>query len=264
MTSDFNLGQVIYRSIVEKGLLVDLYSEEFFAKQPTIEEDSSAPFSRCGLKLIKEYQDDPEETKKPQGHLVFIYTEQFKNDLPKSVVDLYPGINSIVSADDMHEPDFLIVNQHTKQILCAGLGRKNRLFIHDAYTGYLVNIFGLGCGKIDSDYVDKFTQHDCYDAIEYLLGAINNLGQVFFDRDHLPGNIEYVEMALDRGPDDDGLYYIKDYDDDKVDDEGYQREQLEDIKDEFIYADEREKEAAKMINIFFPDLDISELNTGDY
>jgi hypothetical protein len=258
-----NFGSMIFKGIIDQGQYLDVYSKEFFARQPSTDEDPNAPFTQSGIELIIDLQNDPDEDQKPLGHLIIIHVERLKKELSDEILEIYPSLKLIL-AKGKHHPNFLIFNQHTRQMLCVGLGRKNTLFAVDANSGKNINFFDLTGGNNDSKYVSDFTQHDCYDVLEDLLSALDQLSQAFSNWHYLPGNLEFIEKSLDQGPDNDGLYYIRDDFDDLIVSQGYELEEIENFKSQFIEAEEMEEEAVKMIRVFFPDIDISELNTGDY
>jgi len=239
----------------KEGNLVDIYSSEFFSRQPTYDEDPEAPFFKDGMDYIDELESEPDEDKKPKNHLLFIFLDDSKQYLIEKLLNVYPTLRPYFT--NVHHPDFLILNLYTKQMLCVGFGRKNQLFIIDADSGNSIRYFNLH-DEGSRKYLGRFSEHDAYDAIDDFLRALLELSQAMFDWDHLPFNDELIEIAIDEGPKSDGLYYIDD------DDQGYSLEELNDYLEQYEDANNREKEAMKVIRIFFPQQDWWELNTGDY
>lgn len=246
----------LLEKLKKSGDLVNVYSADFFNRQPTYEEDPSAPFSKGGMEMIEETEEDHDEEAKPKNHLLFIFIDQYKKDIHEELKSVYPPLKKIF--DMGHEPDFLLINLFTKQMLCVGFGRKNRLFIVDAETANVINAFDLCGTNDDSDYIDKFIAHDVYEATSDLLHALNDLSVTMNEYDNLPGNEESVEWALEEENIRDGLHYIED------DDEGYTTDQINEMLVKYRQYRAQEDEAMKMINVFFPQCDRGELNTGDY
>jgi hypothetical protein len=138
---------------------------------------------------------------------------------------VYPPLKKIFDAG--HLPDFLLLNLYTKQMLCVGFGRKNRIFILDAKSGKGINAFDLYGINDDSKYVEKFIKNDVYEATSDLLHALNNLSVTMYEYDHLPGNDDLVAFALDEENTRDGLHYIE------GDDEGYTTEQINEFLEKY-------------------------------
>lgn len=240
----------------KEGNLTDVYSQEFFDRQPTYEEDPYAPFDKNGMEYIDELEADPNESIKPKNHLFYIYVDEYKKELIDKLLEAYPQLVEYFGA--FHKPDFLILNLHTKQMLCVGLGRKNRVFAFDPTYESHIDFFGItGIGD-EGKYLDAFMEHDCYETVRDFAQALATLSEAMYDWDHLPQNPDLLEIALDEGPKSDGLYYVE------GDDEGYAKEALEEYIEEYADAQKREDEAMKVIRIFFPNQDWWELNTGDY
>ena len=240
----------------KSGDLVDVYSDDFFNRQPTYDEDPSAPFLKGGMESIEEIESDNFEKAKPKNHLLFIYVDQYKKDVQDELTIVYPPLKKIF--DIGHLPDFLLLNLYTKQMLCVGFGRKNRFFIIDAKTGKGINAFDLYGINDDSKYVDKFIKNDVYEATSDLLHALNNLSVAMFRHDNLPGNEDLVAFALDEENTRDGLHYIE------GDDEGYTTDQINEFLEKYQEYEACEDEAMKMIKVFFPQCERGELSTGDY
>ena len=240
----------------KEGNLTDVYSQEFFDRQPTYDEDPEAPFDKNGMEYIEELEADPSENAKPKNHLLFIFLDEYKKDLIDKLLIICPSL--VKNFDGLHKPDFIILNLYTKQMLCVGFGRKNRIFAYDPMHEPLIDFFGLtGIGR-DSKYLDRFMEHDCYETVRDFAQALATLSEAMFDWDHLPHNPDMLEIALDEGAKSDGLYYVEDNED------GYTKEDLEGYIEEYADAQRRQDEAMKVIRIFFPAHDWWELNTGDY
>jgi hypothetical protein len=238
------------------GDLVDVYSDDFFNRQPTYDEDPSAPFLKGGMESIEEIESDNFEKAKPKNHLLFIFVDQYKKDIQDELTTVYPPLKKIF--DIGHLPDFLLLNLYTKQMLCVGFGRKNRIFILDAKSGNGINAFDLYGITDDSKYVEKFIKNDVYEATSDFLHALNNLSVAMFRHDNLPGNEDLVAFALDEENTRDGLHYIE------GEDEGYTTDQINEFIEKYQEYEAYEDEAMKMIKVFFPQCERGELSTGDY
>lgn len=240
----------------KEGNLTDVYSQEFFDRQPTYDELPDAPFYKDGMEYIEELEADQDENLKPKNHLLFIFVDEYKKDLIDKLLATYPLL--VKRFEGFHKPDFLMLNLYTKQMLCIGFGRKNQIFAYDPAYEPHIEFFGLtGIGD-GGKYIDKFTEHDCYDAVSDFAQALDTLSQAMYDWDHLPANPDDISMILDEGPNEDGTYSVDGYD------EGCTEEEMNVFLSEFDDAQRRDDEAMKVIRIFFPAPDYMELNTGDY
>lgn len=259
--------------LAKEGDLVDVYSKEFFDRQPSFKDDPSAPFNKEGFEyVIEEYESNSDNDEKPLGHLLFIHVCKYKTDLRKSLVNLYKPLRKLIDAGK-HNPDFLILNLYTRQMLCVGLGRKNRLFAIDAQTGKSINVFGLlqgihaaGILGVDNDelYMARLVEHDVYESVSDLVHALHELGVAMYGYDGMSANIEELEHTTTSTPDEDGLYQLKNWDDEIIDEEKFTKAELMSMLEEINGYRATEDESMKMINIFFPQCERGELNTGDY
>jgi hypothetical protein len=240
----------------KEGNLTDVYSKEFFDRQPTYDEEPEAPYYKNGLEYIDQLENDSNENVKPKNHLLFIFLDEYKRELINKLLAVCPLL--VKHFDGLHKPDFIILNLYTKQMLCVGFGRKNRIFAYDPAYDQSIDFFGLTGNGDSGKYLDKFMEHDCYETVKDFTQALATLSEAMFDWDHLPHNPEMLEIALDEGRKSDGLYYVED------DEDGYTKEDLEGYIKEYADAQRRQDEAMKVIHIFFPAHDWWELNTGDY
>ena len=236
--------------------LVDVYSNEFFDRQPTYDEDPSAPFTQDGMITIDDMENASDEDAKPKNHLIFIFVNENDEDIHDKLVATYPPLKKIF--DQGHLPDFLLLNLHTRQMLCVGFGRKNRMFIVDAKTGNGINAFDLVGTSDDSEYMYKFLENDAYECVSDFVHALHELSLNMYEYDNLPGNEELVELALDDTNTRNGLHYIE------GDNKGYSNREIQELIAKYHDLRRQEDEAMKMIKVFFPHCDRGELNTGDY
>jgi len=247
----------------KEGALVDVYSAEFFSRQPAYEDDPKAPFTKDGMQYIDELESDPESDCYPRGHLLFIFVDDYRPELRRELTRVYPPLAALID-NNKHNPDFLLLNLYTRQVLSVGLGRKNRLFVVDAASGDPINAFGL-TGIEDHDrYMQIFMEHDPYNASEDLIRALHDLGSAMFRYDNEQATIEDIEHSLEGDPDENGLYPLIDSSGEPLTDELYTKSELSDLHDELSDYRRSEDDALKVINAFFPQCERAELNTGDY
>lgn len=254
------------------GELLDVYSKSFFDRQPSVKDNPYADFPKESFQnILDEHENNLESDLKPIGHLLFIHINDRKSNSRKRLVEVYEPLKTVIDSG-LHNPDFLIVNLFTKQILCVGLGRKNRLFAIDAGTGESINAFGLLDGlhagglmaTKDAEYVNKLIEHDTSECITELLYALQTLGAAMYGYDGMQANLEEIEHTLDSGPNEEGFYELRNWDDELLDEEQFSKEEIMNMLNEAQQYRKDENESMRMINIFFPECDRSELNTGDY
>lgn len=263
ITKGSKKAEALLERLRQEGDLVDVYSHSFFERQPTRDEDSWAPFSREGMKEVEDLENDLDSGTYPKGHLLLIFLDDYKPEIHEELVSLYPPLGNVIRSDK-HKPDFLILNLYTRQILCVGLGRKNRLFVIDAESGRSINAFYLMSRDDDSDYMHPFMQHDCYEVVYDLVVALYRLGDAMHQYDIHPCILEEVEYSLECQPNEDGYYYLRELDGRINDEELYSRQELEQMREEMAEYEEIQRNSMKMINCFFPQCERGELNTGDY
>jgi hypothetical protein len=256
----------LLEELQQAGYLIDVYSKSFFDRQPTAKDVPNAEYNQEDFEyLLKHYENDPHSKEKPVGHLFFINVSVLRPELKNVLIELYEPFASYLNSENLN-PDFIIVNLFTKQVLCFGLGRKNRIFSFDAVTGKTVNAFGLLGGSNpaeDIDYMDRFTQHDVYDFVSDLAHALHKLGLAMYNYDSTPDQ-DKLEHALDSGPNQHGVYQLKGLDGEILDDDEYSKEEIIELLEQIIVSEKEEDDSMKMINIFFPECYQGDLNTGAY
>jgi len=247
----------------DEGDLVDVYSEDFFSRQPSFKEDPDALFNIDGMDYINALETHPESECRPKGHLLFIFLDNYKREIRRRIVSVYPPLDALID-NGKHNPDFLLLNLHTKQILCVGLGRKNGLFVFDAASGEPVDALGLPDCDDQRKYMEDFTEHDPYDATESLIRALHDLGVAMFQDDHEEATLWDVEHSLKQQPDEDGYYLLIDTSDNPLTDDLYTKTELSDLYNALRRYRKEEQDALRVINAFFPQCERGELSTGDY
>jgi hypothetical protein len=228
--------------------LIDVYSDEWLAGR-----NLNQYFSPHLLAEIDEEHGSTDY----RNHLLVVCLQVCRGNAAEELAGFYPPFAKFISGYN-HEPDFLFINFHTRQMLCIGLARKNRFFMIDAATYESVEGFGIdGCSN--DDYVEKFIALDHSDVVEDLATALYNLGHALDDFCRTPGNPQTVVETLESEPDPEGLRYFE------GEDEGYSREELLDFQQIHEDSDRRCKAEMSVINTFFPEVyGEGEFNTGDY
>jgi hypothetical protein len=230
------------------GYLVDIYSKEYIASK---ESDDFPKTVEDLMQLEKSFGS------KHQGHLLTIYLGDENQELLKDMADLYEPFNICLNSEGRyggwsHKPDFVFINLNTKEILCIGLGRKNRIF-HFELHKYISSLNSQD--KIDLNVSDEFAQLDYWSIVKNTLKEVEILGSNFFEHCNLRGNADvYVEINND-----DGLYYFEGEDED-----GLTEEEVEELRAEYEKYDEWIDDSIRELREFFPMIEDWELSTGDF
>jgi hypothetical protein len=178
-----------------------------------------------------------------------IHIDEYKTEVVQTLLEAYEPLNEIKESG--HFFDFLLIDCRNNSVSGFGLGRKNRPF----------SAFSENGGEFDynnaqlAEYFSNAMPSNLFGKINELL---TGLGQEFANIDNTPGNEEILQELLDDGPTDDGYYFFEDEDLELSEEEiqsyiwnlGVWAENIDDTQDE--------------LRILFPNLEIYELNTGDY
>lgn len=247
--------------LCKEGLLIDIYSEKFFSRQPKPNDPENlyAPFFSDGMTHIEQLELNSEGMNVfPKGHLWVLWLDRYHNKfkwLTQELLDLYPPLSSILKR--RYAPDFLIFNLFTQKILSVGLE-----------VGDTLEMFAIspdGCKKIQygDDFFTSFCEHDYFCSVEDdLLATMNEIAYSFQIFHRLPSNREFIEISLDRQPNESGQIYIVDYSGTPVEDEPYTTGELRLILEKFNSAEESLKHAGYVLSFFFPSIDIWDLRKG--
>ncbi len=163
-----------------EGHLVDVYSKKW------MEENNYINFNHEDHQwLMQKYG--------PQfdSHLLLVYLVDQDYETFQDFVDVYPILKRAL-IDNVYQPTFLFINLETKQILCAGLGRRSSLFVFDAKTNKSL----LMGEKFYEDYLRQFTALDYQNIVLDMLDALEQIGQSYVELDKLPGSLDEVEQIL--------------------------------------------------------------------
>ena len=193
--------------------------------------------------------DEPDFDQLATLPIFVVYLNEYKKEAMQSVIDAYEPLAAVKSAG--HFFDFLVINTELKLVCGLGLGRKNRFFSYMSANGSEFD-------NKDSASEQLLRESMPWDFLTKLQQKLEELGQEMFGQDNIPGNPEMLQIALDSGPNDEGNYCLEDDDEEMTEEElrGY-------IYDHEIH-DENIDDLGSMLKVFFADLDVYELNTGDY
>jgi hypothetical protein len=96
-----------------------------------------------------------------------------------------------------------------------------------------------------------------------LIHAVDQLGVALFAYAEIPVGPDEIQNTLDLGPKENNLYQLEDCGV-SINDEGFTKEELIQMLEEANgYLNDVDK-SIEVINIFFPQCDQGDLNTGDY
>ena len=254
--------QNFIKKYIASGYLVDPYSKEWLASLDARKKADKNFY--CEI-----YNDRYSENEDLFGsefwnHLLILRIDESNPELIKDLKAIYQPFKSIfeerdsMSGHDKHRPDFILINLNIRKILCIGLGRKNRLFDYDLdeYLGNVpssvnFNEYASSFTRSNS-YYQHFLSDDHAEIVLSLIQGLSDLGSGLFEKASTPGNPD----EWPNEPNEDGMYLIEDGE--------YTAEKFEAIKDGYYQADELMREGFTSINLLFPEIEIGDLNTGDY
>jgi len=244
------------------GHLIDPYSDEWISQVANRAENNEINYE-SDLDTYASF--DEEYGMDYRNHLLIVYVDFYNKELIEDLKKIYQPLKYIFeeqgSSFSTHKPDFLFINLATKQILCAGLGRKNRLMQFDAarYAAAKhepqIDVLGDGTGSnFDSKYVAKFTALDHDEIIDKLIFNLKTLGEYLLENAHLNFYPEIVSAE----PNNKGLYEFEDGRD-PVDQNG-----LDALIDSSDMYTSLINESIEAIHVFFPKAEVADLNPEDY
>jgi hypothetical protein len=234
----------------KNGDLLDIYSNEWLEKRykgsKYIKNEINAFIKKEGIKFI--------------GHMLIIHLADESEENLNKFISIYKPFENVLSAKNIfgystHNPDFIFVNLHTKQILAAGLGRKNRLFLVDVESeesidydseGFKISASDIFTNK-NKSYYEKFIALDCLDIVTEIISALEKLGVSLFSYASCR-NKDEIEEILETSPNEDGYYTI-----DRSD---VSKEELEDELDEIESSLNSIYEAIQDIQQYFPNAEV--------
>ena len=183
------------------------------------------------------------------SHLLIVYLVDQDYETFQDFVDVYPILKRAL-IDNVYQPTFLFINLETKQILCAGLGRRSSLFAFDAKTNRSL----LMGEKFYEDYMRQFTSLDYQNVVFDLLDALEQIGQSYVELDKIPGSLDEVEFLLAESHDPDALYSFKN------DVRKYSINELQEFEFEYKQILDQQSQWVEVIQEYFPQFKSHHLN----
>lgn len=236
------------------GHVVDFYSDEYIG---SFDQDDTPTIT---LEALKDY--DSEHGTLYRGHMLTIFVGNEDGEMLDELSQIYQPFEQILNLRSefgswTHKPDFFIVNLNIKEILCVGLGRKNRMFQFELHKYLRSKKEQVSGEEFDTDCSEGFFAHDHYGIAKKTIHEAKSLGESYYSLDSLAGNSD-VSVTLNE---EDGLYYFDDYDE-----EGMTEEEVNDLRNDYERYREWVLDSAEVLAEFFPPINNYEweLNTGDY
>lgn len=236
-----------YKSL---GYIVDIYSDEWVDAQ---DPDEYYAISREDLERF-----DSEKGTDYRGHLLAVYLGDKNPELFQDLKRIYKPFDDYCNRKTtgmmaLIYPSLMLINLQTREILCVGLGYKNRIFSFElsryvhSFTNNLDKNFSVRCS-------DDFARLDHNNVIRQVLKTTEELGENYYEYDSLKGNSE-VLVTLN----DDGLYYFDDYDE-----EGMTIEEVNELRNDYEKYSEWIDDCISDLKSYFPKIDTWDLNSGAY
>jgi hypothetical protein len=239
--------------------VVDFYTNEHIKKlDPETSSISSKDLEEFDLNYGDQYR----------SHLLTIYVGDRNKELVEDLSNLYLPFKRLFSLNSahgswLHSPDFLIVNLITREILCVGLGRKNRSFDFELHRYLSLRTTNdeknIQLQEIDGsksiDCSDEFFALDHYSISKKIINTLEELGEHYYEYDNLPGNSDVMVTRKK-----DGLYYLDDFEDA----DGMTKNEVKELENEYKNCSESIDDCLNLLKEFFPTIEDWDLNTGDY
>ena len=230
---DLKSGGELYQKLNDLGLIKKLLDYEKFESLPALGWDLDFDFDDENLK---------QEMDTHQSFMV--YFDGASQELKQEIAEIYP---SLAKLKGYHHFDFLMINCANDSIAGFGLGRKNRAFADSSFSG---SPFETGIGD--------FATQIPYDLASLFQKKYEDLGEAILNMALLPGNIDELEGVLDDGPDDDDLYWLEDSD------EGFSSEAIQSMITSYEFDEETLDAFKECLSNYFPNIEMGDLDTGDY
>ena len=131
-------------------------------------------------------------------------------------------------------------------------GSKFIIFKKPTNSNHIVSIQKNGQSK---DCSEKFFELDHYEIARRTITETESYGFNLYEFDNLPGNADVFVVKNDS----DGLYYLEDFDE-----VGMTEQDVKQLESSYAECIEGMDESLSLLREFFPQVDDSELSTGDY
>lgn len=244
----------------KSGYVVDFYSDEHIK---TLDED----YTSITTDDLENF--DKKHGTSYQGHMLAIYLGDENRELLNDLSNIYLPFQRLFNLEGAyfgtpHKPDLLLLNLATQEVLCVGLGRKNRSFSFELHQ-YLKfrttnDSTNKGLRDFDANTTDecseKFFELDYHRIAERTISATEELGEHYFEYHNLPGNAD-VMVTLNE---EDGLFYLDDFEDE----EGMSEEEVKELEENYANYREWIDDCIRVLREIFPKIEDWDLNTGDY
>ncbi|MBM3206968.1 MAG: hypothetical protein FJZ43_05100 [Candidatus Staskawiczbacteria bacterium] len=153
----------------EIGNLINIYSINWL-------ENNKEDFEFFFKTKIKKIQ------KKLSEHLFILHLDKLDLNLQDKLIRLTPKFKHILN-NDKHLPDFIFFNIISSQILCIGLGRKNRIFIYDVMLEMFLDDDLSLCSQykdIKNSIISKFCEFDLANIFLNISNSLSKLGKGYY------------------------------------------------------------------------------------
>ncbi len=231
------------------GYLIDVYSSEWMPAE--INKNDNYTLNRRDLnRLENEYGNEF------KGHLLALYLGDEDEALLNDLQNLYPPFRKLFEISH-HLPDLVFINLITKEILCAGLGRKNNSFsfeLHRYLQAKNPNTEESLNFKFDTDPSPEFFRLDHDDIVSSTLDTLEEFGTAYYQILCLQ-SIEDMDPIRSKR---DGLYYYDNSSD------GLTKEEVTELKSEYERLRRNIDTEFHCIRSYFPKAIYYELSTGNF
>jgi hypothetical protein len=259
-TGGTSTAQACIDQLKAKGALVDVYSNEWLAANPD--------FCEFYPEDLHDYQ--LKSRGACVGHLLIICNSLDTDEIFQMLTTAYPPFAKAFGPDVHHTPDLVFINLATKQILCAGLGRKNYFFgfsvgddqvrLSDGDIDLIArdwNTTEQSAQKIKNmRFMQEFCKNDYARVIPSLLESLYEFGCNARGWDHLPLNPELIQDIIDAGPDAYGTYLVNG--------DLLSLDEVNELMEDFAHYEDMCSEHLHTLQTYFPELTWSDLTTQDY
>ncbi len=236
------------------GHLLDLYSDAWISKNKDFDGMSIADFKKYDAKFGTDYR----------NHILLISTDWYEDsesNFSEDLAQVFPKYKNQLRNYSDHvyfDPNFVLINLATKQMLAVGLGRNNRCFMNDVSSNSSVfmnlpNDLSAQAvfGKKDKTYFSDFLRLDHAGIVYKFLFTLNEIGPLVYTRDSECTPALYDELLMAE-PDEDGVYEV------------YGDTFSEEDRNELIKVYEKLNQKViiheEFLMRFFPNLDFGSLN----
>lgn len=249
---DTNNGIDFIEKYKNRGYIVDIYSDEWV--------NSLDPDDYFGIDKEDLEKFDQNFGTKYRGHLLAIYIGDGDPELIKELRETHKPFDEYCSIEPqgwrkIPIPSLLFANIKTREILCIGLGYKNRIYSFEL-SKYINSYNKNQKNSHDTNCSEEFFSLDHKKITKQVLKIVENLGNFYYEYDSLPGNAD-VMVTLNE---EDGLYYLDDYDGY----DGMTESEVEKLRAEYAKYSEWIDDCIDELSWYFPKIESWDLNLGIY